>query len=173
MVLYLTANDPANHPREFFCQVDTLEVAFEFLSSVVAQGSTLLQAYIVEDDRRTDLPVTVFDGTHFLKAIHNLETEWLSLLTVTTRSSATNYTGLIPLIQQRARLFAIKMATYENLIGELEHLLERTHTNFSPGPAKNRIISQYESMIQRNQAWLLKSQTSHKVILNRLEQLSQ
>lgn len=172
MVLFLTARDPNTQIRKFSCQLEKLEVAFEFLSDIVAKGSTLLQAYIVEEGKRTDLPLAIFDGAPFVEAMQELEKEWQTLLSEPALSTSLQETLLIPLIQQRARQFEAKIASYQKLISRLEQLLSRTQKNFSAGPIKSRVISQYESMINRNQVWLIKAQISHQIILSKLNQLS-
>jgi len=172
MVLFLTARDQNVQIRKFSCQLDKLEVAFEFLSDIVAKGSTLLQAYIVDEGIRTELPLTTFDGEPFLEAMQELEKEWQTLLNEPALSTSLQETLLLPLIQQRARQFESKIASYQKLISRLEQLLGRTQKNFSAGPIKSRVISQYESMISRNQVWLIKAQISYQIILNRLNQLS-
>jgi hypothetical protein len=172
MVLFLTARDQNVQFRKFSCQLDKLEVAFEFLSDIVAKGSTLLQAYIVDEGKRTELPLTIFDGEPFLEAMQELEKEWQTLLHEPAMSTSLHETLLIPLIQHRARQFETKIASYQKLISRLEQLLGRTQKNFSAGPIKSRVISQYESMISRNQVWLIKAQISHQIMLNRLSQLS-
>lgn len=172
MMLYLTSIDHKSQDREFYCQLDTLEVAFDFLSDIVAKGSTLSQAYILDDGQRTDLPIAVFDGEPFLAAMQELEKDWQSLLTVPATLSLANGDELILLIQQRVKQFEMKIANYQKMIDRLEHLLQRTQKNFSSGPLKSKVISQYESMISRNRVWLIKAEISHKIILIRLSQLS-
>lgn len=172
MVLFLTARNQNTQTRKFSCQLEKLEVAFEFLSDIVAKGSTLLQVYIVDEGKRTDLPPAIFDGEPFIEAMQELEKEWQTLLSEPALSTSLQETLLIPLIQQRARQFEAKIASYQKLISHLEQLLNRTHKNFSAGPIKSRVISQYASMINRNQVWLIKAQISYQIILSRLNQLS-
>lgn len=171
MVLFLTARDQNFQFRKFSCQLDKLEVAFEFLTDIVAKGSTLLEAYIIDEGKRTELPLPIFDGSPFLTAMQELEHEWQALLSEPELLTSVQDSLLIPLIQQRARQYEKKIASYEKLIARLEQLLVRTQENFSAGPMKSRIISQYESMISKNQVWLIKAQISHQVVLNRLDQL--
>lgn len=172
MVLFLTARDQNFQIRKFSCQLDKLEIAFEFLSDIVAKGSTLLQAYIIDEGKRTELPLPIFDGGPFMVAMQELENEWQTLLNEPALSTPSQKSLLVPLIQQRAQQYETKIASYEKLIKRLKQLLVRTQENFSTGPIKSQVISQYEAMINKNQVWLIKAQISHQVILNRLSQLS-
>ncbi|GAB3797340.1 hypothetical protein GCM10028819_16340 [Spirosoma humi] len=172
MVLFLTARDQNAQIRKFSCQLNKLEVAFEFLSDIVAKGSTLLQAYVMDEGDRTELPLAIFNGEPFIETMQELEKEWQTLLSEPALPASILATLLIPLIQQRARQIEAKIASYQKLIYRLEQLLSRAQKNFSPGPIKSRVISQYESLINQNQVWLVKAQVSHQLILSRLNQLS-
>ncbi|SFE89898.1 hypothetical protein [Spirosoma endophyticum] len=46
---------------------------FDLLNRVVAQGHSLLKAYVLEDAIRTDLPLAPFDGLQASTAICALE----------------------------------------------------------------------------------------------------
>lgn len=172
MILFLTARDQHRQIRKFSCQLDKLEVAFEFLTDIVAKGSTLLDAYIIDEGKRTELPLRVFDGGQFLTAMQELERDWQTLLNEPVLSTSVQESLLIPLIQRRARQYEKKIASYKKLISHLEQLLVRAQGNFATGPMKSRIISQYKSMIRKNQGWLIKAQLSYQIILDRLSHLS-
>jgi hypothetical protein len=172
MMLFLTSVDRENQYRPFSCQLNRLEVAFDFLSDIVGKGSTLKEAYIVDEGKRTDLPIAVFDGEPFLLAMQELEKDWQSLLNDPIISASTSAQQLTPLFQKRVQQFETRIATYQQMIGRLEQLLHRTEENFSLGPMRAKVITQYESMIYKNQIWLIKAQVSHKVVLARLEQLN-
>jgi acylphosphatase len=80
MVFSLTAIDEAGQTRDFFCQVKNMEVGFDLLSAVAAQGHILLKAQVLEGDKRTSFPTYIFDGVPFSDNIRLLETEWQAIL---------------------------------------------------------------------------------------------
>ena len=80
MVFSLTAIDQQGQTREFFCQIDKVEVGFDLLSAVAAQGHILLKAQVLDGDRLTSFPTDVFDGVPFSENIRLLEREWQAVL---------------------------------------------------------------------------------------------
>ncbi len=80
MVFSLTAIDEAGQTRDFFCQVENIEVGFDVLSAVAALGHILLKAQVLEGDKLTSFPTEVFDGVPFSENIRLLEKDWKEIL---------------------------------------------------------------------------------------------
>ena len=80
MLICFTAIDSNNEHRHFSWWFDTIEIAFDVLSSLVANGSQLLKAELIDGDRCLLLPIEVFDGQPFSPVIKELENEWRHLL---------------------------------------------------------------------------------------------
>lgn len=79
-MLFLTTIDPSNIKREFNCGFTSMEANFDFLSSIVAEGNTLVDAYILEGSSRMELPVAAFDGVPLSEVIRALQQEWEAVL---------------------------------------------------------------------------------------------
>lgn len=80
MVFSLTAIDQEGQTRDFFCQIENIEVGFDLLSAVAAQGHILLRAQMLEDNKVTSFPLDIFDGLPFSENIRLLENEWQQIL---------------------------------------------------------------------------------------------
>lgn len=80
-VFSITVLDQQGQQRNFLCQLEQIEIGFDVLSTIVSQGSTLLEANLIEGGIITPLPLDAFDGTSYVNAIQNLEQEWLLALT--------------------------------------------------------------------------------------------
>ncbi len=171
MVLFLAALDKEAQLREFSCQLDKLEVAFDFLSTIVARGDTLLSAYILDNEGRTDLPIDVFDGDPFLEAMQEMEKDWQSILSEPLQSDPSQNQYIIQFIQQRVRQYETRMTNEKLMIGRLEQLLLRSEENISSGQIRSRLIRDYEAMINRYQVQLIKTKLCHKIAVERLNQL--
>ena len=80
MFLRLVAIDELGQERNFTCQLEQLEEGFDLLNHIVAQGHTLVKAFIVDQSQSTSLPVEVFEGVSFVGAMQELQQEWESVL---------------------------------------------------------------------------------------------
>ena len=172
MVLFLAALDKEAQLREFSCQLDKLEVAFDFLSTIVARGDTLLSAYILDNNERTDLPIDVFDGAPFLEAMQDMEKDWQALLSAPPQPEQSPNQHIIQFIQQRVRQYETRIANEKLMISRLEQLLLRSNEGFSSGHIRSRLIREYEAMISRCQIQLIKTKVCHRLAIERLNQLT-
>lgn len=87
IVFSITVLDQQGQQRNFLCQLERIEVGFDVLSSIVSQGSTLLEANLIEGGTVTPLPLDAFDGTSYVNAIQGLEQEWLLALKLPPNSA--------------------------------------------------------------------------------------
>ena len=172
MVLFLKAIDTKDQYREFNCQFDQLEMAFEFLSRLVAEGETLIDAYIVDKEKRQSLSLEAFDGMSFLPVMNELEKEWQSALNRPTAVPPVGDQSLIELTQRRVQLYEKRVGIYENMITSLTELLHHTEDRCFSESRKEHLIRQYEAMIYRNQLELIQAQVCLKYVVQRLEQLT-
>lgn len=84
MMLVLDAIDPDGTIRRFATDLPTLEVSFDFLSSLVRKGTVLLKVYVKDGPQRVNLPVEAFDGMPFAVHMHTLQEDWQAILTEAT-----------------------------------------------------------------------------------------
>lgn len=75
IVLFLKAIDENNQIREFVCQIYELETALGALSAIAAQGNKILEAYIIEEGKRTHLSTQAFDHQDLIRPIRQLQRE--------------------------------------------------------------------------------------------------
>jgi hypothetical protein len=80
MLLFLTTIDRESQFRDFRCWLTSLENVFDFLSYISSTGETIIQAEIVDNDQRIQLPPQAFDGAPFSASILQLESEWQQIL---------------------------------------------------------------------------------------------
>lgn len=170
MILFMRAIDRQAQHRDFTCQFDQLEMVFEFLSSIVAEGDTLLDAYVVDKNEKKQLPIQAFDGAPFLMAMTGLEQEWKAILKPEDTPSPINY-ELIHLTEWRVRLSENRLAIHTDTIDQLKELLERTQQILLPGGRKDYLINRYQALIHSKQLELIQAQVCHRFIVERLAQL--
>lgn len=171
MVLFLASLDKEAQLREFSCQLDKLEVAFDFLSTIVAKGDTLLNAYILDNNERTDLPIDVFDGAPFLEAMQEIEKEWQSALSEPLQADPSHNRYIIEFTQQRVRQYETRIANEELMIRRLEQLLLRSAEAGSSETMRSQLVQEYEAMIVRYEVQLTRTKSAHKIAVDRLNQL--
>lgn len=80
MILSLKSMQPGGDCQYFFCNIDDLESGFEVLSMLAAQGDLVLEAHIMDETTRLDLPAHIFDGKPFRSPIRRLEKQWTRIL---------------------------------------------------------------------------------------------
>ncbi|GAB2561696.1 hypothetical protein [Spirosoma aerophilum] len=80
MLLSFTSVDEQANIRECAWWFNTIEAAFEALNAVFAKGNHIIQAALIDDEKRTALPVDAFDGDSVSAPMQELENEWQQLL---------------------------------------------------------------------------------------------
>lgn len=125
MFLRLVAVDQLGQVRDFTCQMNKLEVVFDVLNQIVAQGHALMKASIVDENKATSLPLEVFQGVSFLKAMQELEQEWQSILTAPADSQPSFHQERIQRLQQQVQRYEQQLARIETMIIRLSGLRQR------------------------------------------------
>ncbi len=172
MVLFLTAFDKQADVREFCCQLNSMEATFDFLSSLVARGDTLLMAYMVEDNKRIDLPLDAFDGSPFLEAMQYLQQEWQSILAPATDVDAVHYKDMLVLLQKRIRQYETSISMHERMINQFSHWLRQMQNSPLTSPGRELFIRTYQRMIDLHRTHLARDRFNSYLVRNRLNQLS-
>lgn len=80
MLLYFTSIDKQANFRECSWWFNTLEAAFDALNAVSAKGNHIIRAELIDEEKRTALPVDAFDGDSVSMSIKSLENEWQQIL---------------------------------------------------------------------------------------------
>lgn len=171
MILFLTALDEKANWREFTCDLGSLENKFDFLSKIVARGTTLLTAYILDDNQRTDLPLAAFDGIPLSTGISALQEEWQAILSQPRWPSRLPDEELIRIAQQRIDYYQEVIATHQQMVGWLETWLQRTRNQNLEGAVQLRLLQCYESQIINRQTQLVKAHFQVALSTTRLTQL--
>ena len=76
MILSITTlNKEANH-RFFSFYCDELEVGFDVLTNILANGDSLLTAELIDKGQITRLPIEAFDGEKLSVPLKAMKREW-------------------------------------------------------------------------------------------------
>ncbi|GAB3751507.1 hypothetical protein [Spirosoma pomorum] len=155
MVLVLKAIDQSQEFRIFSCNPRSIQAAFQVLSDLVATGNTLEQAYILDSNSRTELPVAAFDGqTSFLKELYALQHDWEAILAKSSLPSKVDKSELIALLKKRSQLYHDQIVAQQEMIDRLNSLLEQAYTCFTEEPRRSRLINSYHNSLKIRQTRL-------------------
>ncbi|HEX9959225.1 MAG TPA: hypothetical protein VGA96_18285 [Fibrella sp.] len=172
MILFLTTLDRQANQREFNCRLTSMEANFDFLSSIVAQGNTLLTAYLVDENSRMDLPVAAFDGLPLSVGIDALQQEWQAILSQPDPFTLAHREGIIQLTRQRIDQLQRAIKTHERMAGWYSQWLQRTQEwTTVPESTRSRLIERYEAQLALHKFQLAKAHFQATLAVNRLNQL--
>jgi hypothetical protein len=76
MQLKVRLIDHCGDRRHFMWTPQRLEIGFDFISQLVANGDTLLEVTLTEDNKSVGLPLEAFDGTPFSSVMGSLKEDW-------------------------------------------------------------------------------------------------
>jgi hypothetical protein len=173
MVLVLKAIDQGQEFRVFSCNPGSIQAAFQVLSDLVAMGNTLEQAYILESNSRTELPVAAFDGqTSFLRELYALQHDWEAILAKSSHSDAVNQSESIALLKKRSQLYHDQIVAQQEMIDRLSSLLEQAYTCFTEEPRRSRLINSYQNSLEIRQLRLTKMLDMRSALLAKLVRLT-
>ena len=80
MITVITTRNTQGEIQNFACQLNSLEISLDVVSSIAGQGDQLLKVVLTDQGATTLLPLEVFDGQSFSKPIKRLEREWQLIL---------------------------------------------------------------------------------------------
>lgn len=170
MILFLTAIDQQLNQRDFSCQLSSIEDQFDVLNQLVAQGHTLLSAYMLEGDSRTDLPLAAFDGRPVAPGIQTLEQDWKAILAKPYWPTLRHQRGLIELTRRRLTTTNGSIAAHQRMIETLTGWIQRTQAT-TPSITRYALLRHYDHQLAAQQASLVKANDFAEVAINRLHQL--
>ncbi|MVM37141.1 hypothetical protein GO730_04895 [Spirosoma sp. HMF3257] len=170
MTLFLKAITQDGQLRDFAFDFHELEKTFDFLSSIVSKGETLLEAYIIDEEGgHTPLPVAAFDGQPFSETILELQREWLLALQVSGSSLISDECRKLRL--KRMNLLKASLVDSQRMLCSLDKLYKRTEERFTIGSAKTYMLQRYSIMITREKAFFHQLRVYHQLAFMRYHQL--
>lgn len=171
MILFFSALDNQANHRDFSCGLSSLEANWDLLSSLVAQGSTLLTAYVIDDDVRTNLPLAAFDGFPLSVDIQALQTEWRTILSTPRSVNSIHREELIALTRQRVHNAERAIIAQERMIDYFGKWLERTQKKSISESQRSQLVHQYEMQLAKHRVQLGKAHFYSRLATDRLNQL--
>lgn len=174
MTLSFTAIGENAVQHDFSCDLSSLEDALDILNIIVFQGHTLVQAHIIEEGKRTELPSEVFDGRPVTDSIRKLEKQWRAALKKPIRSPLPlNNRWRQDMNRQRIRLYDDKIEHYTVVINLLKEQAQLAETVIQSYQRRNKLIRHYEAMISGYEGYIARTKTDRQVLLDKLRQLEQ
>ncbi|WP_420151076.1 hypothetical protein [Spirosoma sp.] len=171
MILSFTAIDASAQLRNFFYQQEELENALDILSAIASQGDTLLNACIIDEKSRLELPVEAFDGQQFSDSIKQLEKQWQTVLSESTRTTEENDTWYVELTRQRVKLYEDRLDQLTKTINQLEVLYQHTEDYMFNERLRTNLINRYSSLLAQYGHYRTLAQAGQKQALERLSLL--
>ncbi|CAN5196636.1 hypothetical protein BH09BAC4_BH09BAC4_46060 [soil metagenome] len=171
MILFFSALDHQANHRDFSCGLSSLEANWDLLSNLVAQGNTLLTAYVIEDDVRTNLPLAAFDGFPLSADVQALQTEWRTILSTPRSANSIHKEELIALTRQRVHHAERTVIAQERMIDYFGKWLERTQKRSISEPKRSQLVHQYEMQLAKHQVQLGRAHFYSSLVTDRLNQL--
>lgn len=174
MILSFTALDKNAEFRKFFCQLTELEVALDILSSVTRQGDTIIEAHVIDEGVRTELPPEAFDGKPLSESISQLEMEWQSILNEPVCSALFKNNWQVELTRQRIKNYEAKLIQLTQLINKFEQFRQRTErTPTYDGPGRDKLLQCYDSTIRTYQRYIDRAKAGQHEAEEKLSQLQE
>ena len=153
-------------------QVDQVEQAFELLSYIVATGASLQEAFLFDNNRRTDLPLAAFDGQPLLEPLQQLERDWQGLLSYAEKEdSAPVYPALIEWACIRTTSYEQPILNRIQLIDRFKALLVRTHTHIFHEFRRRELSQHYQKQIDYHESQTRSLRRQQQHLESRLNEL--
>ncbi|MFD2570312.1 hypothetical protein ACFSUS_06680 [Spirosoma soli] len=173
LLLFLKAFDKYKDVREFSCGLNDIESALDFLSKLTTKGETLIDACIIEDDSRLDLPVNAFDGELFKGPLKQLESQWQQLLKKPIADTPVDKEAVKGYIQRSIVLNRTQINYVTALLDQLEEKIRTTQAGKLCSATKEMLITLYNAQINKHQNYLAKQESYYQRKCAKLHQLNQ
>ena len=171
-VIILTAIDPQGRTREFFYQPHRIELGFDVVSQLAAQGTTLIDVQLVDQGIYMPLPIEAFDGTPLAAPIEELERDWTRLLEQPpqTIKRPTNQEFLNWAHQQVFRCEQ-NIRGIDQLIDVFTKLIQEREHFFSFREPRLRQTEHFRFMLNRYKLKRIKASTAYELAVKRINTL--
>jgi hypothetical protein len=171
MMLFLTACDRQSNQREFSCSVESLEKGFKLLNYLVAGGNTLLTAYVLDKNGRTELPVAAFDGIPIDIAFNTLQKEWEFVLATLLPTTDTHYQDMLDLVRRQQANCAQQVTFLSQMINRYNSWMQRIQEGCSVEKRRTRLVNRYQTQLERHQSQLRVARFQSALLTKRLNQM--
>jgi hypothetical protein len=171
MTLFLTAFDRQRHEQKFSRRVESLEEGFKLLNYLVAGGHTLLTAYVLDKNERTDLPVAAFDGMPIDIAFSTLQKEWELILADPRSTTVSHYEDVLDLIRRQQINCAQRVRFLSQMINRYNSWMQRTQDVCSAEALRTQFLNNYQTQVERYQCQLKVARFQSALLTKRLNQL--
>ena len=121
----------------------------------MAQGHTLVKAFIVDQSQSTSLPVEVFEGVSFVGAMHKLQQEWESLLIQPALELSFTQHQRLQWLEKRVQHFARRIAAMERLSAHFSGLIQRADEFYSFVAKSPEAVNHFASIRDKKEIQLL------------------
>lgn len=165
--MYFTLNviDRNQDARQFFFQIDELEMGFEFLNHIVDKGAILISVDLIDNDQCTSLPVKAFDGISFLPELEKLKNEWVSILAKPLQLKVPMDLKITHLYKEKLNFYEQRIISLELMISDINRHCAQTEAPFR---TKNEVVSnRYQSVLRRYEAQLNQAHLVRKWLFSR------
>jgi len=161
---------PTGETREF-AFFAKLEVVLEQLNYLINSGENVIQAYLIDQRQRLELPLAAFDGQPFLAPLQELERQWQFILGGPQSVDSIHTRYMLELTRKKLLLYESRKEEYEQISDYINQLNQRALTHLPEGIVKQRQLNRYATLIARNEATLARLRTNCKLTQERLDQL--
>jgi len=166
MLLSLTAIDKHQEERHFSCLLPELDVAFDVLNHIVAEGDILIRADLIDENRPMPLPVETFDGVSFSSVLHQLQLVWNTVLAEPRRPGIDPNIRHTRLCWQQLICYEQRIIQLELMITDLSRLYQRAEDVLQP--ASKPSGNPYQAALTRCKSQLSRAYLFRKELLERL-----
>lgn len=171
MLFCLTVLDKQGQVREFRIVLHELETGLDFVSQLVAKGETVLNVWLQEGHKTTDLPLHIFDGVPFRAAMLALYQAGQALVKKPAQLGSQPQQDLIELTRKRLQLCESHIALQHGLIDRLIILQERAERQIQVVSTRLALIRHYQQQIDSYTRQISHNQLSQQQIGQRLNRL--
>ncbi|QMW06798.1 hypothetical protein [Spirosoma foliorum] len=171
MILSFVAIDKQEKRRDFWCQLPELEVALDVLSSITLKGETIINAQIIDEEGRIELPPEVFDGQPFSDAIRQLEGEWEAILDEPIGAVVPVNNWQIELTCQQLKIYEGRIAQFNVVVNQLGLLRERAEQVIRNESCRITLINHYNALINTYCEYINQAEAGQQVAQQKLVKL--
>ncbi len=171
MTFSFTTVTPKTEFRKFFYYVREVEDGLDVLNRIAAGEDTLVKVELIDNNKRTSLPVEAFDGECFSEPIQRLKEEWRQILSQPVNVKSIHNQRISILLRRQHASTESHITTLERAISKTECSLTQIQDSTLDMPYNSMLLNRYKVILKLYQRHLATAQTRQKVYLARLIQL--
>ncbi|GAB3953311.1 hypothetical protein GCM10028805_36750 [Spirosoma harenae] len=149
MTLTIRTLTPQQHSREFHCEFDDLEKAYNFLLSVKQGGDLFLTAEFIDWRGNYGLPVEELNQGGWLNPFHQLKQQWEHCLAAPVSHPPIGQGSVAALKERLVQSQLDYRANLEDTLIQMLVLRESAQCCLSEGARKSKLMAQYGLTIDR------------------------